>query len=78
MWAVGKASPRGYLVQQACGGSRPQPLPSPGADNSRAEPKTPFHISRAEVGPGAEGAQLPEAPLLPKKGGRKWVGWAWK
>lgn len=54
-----------------------RPVPSPSSDNSRAEPKTPFHISRDGVGagPGAEGAQLPEAPLLPKReAGSGWDG----
>lgn len=57
--------------------SWPQPVPSPSTDNSRAEPKTPFHISRDRVGVGlgASGAQLPEAPLLPKReAGSGWDG----
>lgn len=58
-------------------GVLPQPLPSPSADNGGAEPETRSTPKGLKQAGGRRGS-LPEAPLLPKTGGRKWIGWAWK
>ena len=60
-----------------CGGPGPS-LSLPPAQTIAGQSPKPRSTSQAEVGPGAGGAPFPEAPLLPKKEGRKWVGWAWK
>lgn len=64
------------LMQKAWG-SRLSPFSPPAQTMARQRLKRCSNTNRAESGQELKG-QLPEAPLLPKKGGRKWVGWAWK